>query len=245
MCLSFLLIFNTTNAAKNKNLNKSKEKIVKNLNRGTITTNPPSEETIENLNSIFHQLEFLNLKLEKCFENQKEYAEQTIYEKINKCIKLKEHNFNISSKLNNMNNISLIEEFFTINYPKIIAIQPKLNNILENIDDFKLNVNYSIDRIHLEDNIVYDENNFKKNLDLVSNNLEKLNLECSDKLSTVEEIKNNFNIFLNIIEEEKKEIDKLKINLDRHKTEVIGQNIKKIYECLIVENEKLELELYK
>ena len=144
-----------------------------------------------------------------------------------------------------MINLSKIEEYLNFTYSKILNIQPKLNEVLENIEDFKSNINYGLDRIHLEDNIVCDEKSLEKNLELVTSSMEKLNNYTEDKFIQVEELKMNLNIFLNLINEEKIELNKFKNFVADYKTNILDENTNKISQHLIEQNKQMEAELFK
>lgn len=232
-----------------KKIVNTANKTYKNSNTSNSTNNTKSKNDFlpseNDLNSYYNQLELINLKLEKSFYNQKETAEKNLLEKINECTKLREYYFNHATKLKNMNNISRIEDFFSMNYSRILSIQSKLNSVIEFIDDLKCNINYGMDRLYLEDNIVCDETALRINLNTVNTSLENLNIETSEKFKNIEDIKRNLNSFLNLIEEERLESERLKVKMEEHKTKVIDKNIKSMYTDLVKENAQLELELYK
>jgi hypothetical protein len=202
------------------------------------------EEEIENLKSVLYQLEFLNLKLQNSFNKQQEMAEGLFAEKIDTIIKLREYNFNISSRINNMNHISKIEEYLSITYPKISSVEAKVNNVLENLDDFKLNINYGLDRLYLEDNIVCDENAMIKNIQSGASILEKILNENKEKFEQISVIKDKYYQFLKMIEEEKIKLEKLKNLTNKYKQKVLQEGIDKIENNLVTENKKLNENLF-
>jgi hypothetical protein len=251
---------NNTHTKISNNKSQSNKLINKNSSASFLKSNPNnlikedlstlalisySQITIENLNSYNNQLELIHLQLENCFKSQSKIAEKEILDRIDESIKLREVIFNLTSKLNAMINLSKIEEYLNFTYSKILNIQPKLNEVLENIEDFKSNINYGLDRIHLEDNIVCDEKSLEKNLELVTSSMEKLNNYTEDKFIQVEELKMNLNIFLNLINEEKIELNKFKNFVADYKTNILDENTNKISQHLIEQNKQMEAELFK
>jgi len=173
--------------------------------------------SIENLKSLFYQLEYLNCLLERAIETQTIIAEEELIEKSIDLDKLRENNLNMSSKIMNMNNIIKIEEFFSFNYQKIMSLLPKLNILSENLNDIKPNVNYALDKLYLDDNIVCDENLLKSNLQMSSNFIENITEDNENKNIIAEEIKTNYAILKNLIENQKKKFSKAKILIDKIK----------------------------
>ena len=182
---------------------------------------------IENLKSLFYQLEYINCIIERTLESQTIIAEEELIEKLNDLDKLRENNLNLSSKIMNMNNIIKIEEFLSYNYPKILSFMPKLNLLAENINDLKPNINYSLDKLFLEDNIVCDEKIFKENLEKSSNLINNITEENDNKNIISEEIKSNYLQLKNIIENQKKKFSYAKILIDKLKEQKLKEERKK------------------
>lgn len=173
--------------------------------------------SIENLKSLYYQLEYLNCLLERAIETQTIIAEEELMEKSIDLDKLRENNLNMSSKITNMNNIIKIEEFFNFNYNKIINLLPKLNLLSENLNDIKPNVNYALDKLYLDDNIVCDENLLKTNLQISANLIENITEDHENKSFIAEEIKTNYGILRNLIENQKRKFSKAKVLIDKIK----------------------------
>jgi len=173
--------------------------------------------SVENLKSLYYQLEYLNCLLERAIETQTIIAEEELIEKSLDLDKLRENNLNMSSKIMNMNNILKIEEFFSFNYQKIMSLLPKLTILSENLNDIKPNINYALDKLYLDDNIVCDENILKNNLQMSSNLIENITEDNEHKNIIAEEIKTNYAILKNLIENQKKKFLKAKILIDKLK----------------------------
>ena len=230
---------NTINNNSNINNTSSqtkKEILINNLTDISLTT--------ENLQSIHNQLEYLNLLIQSTFEKQKENTNRLLLERINDIIKLREYIFNVSSKLNNKVSISKVEDYFSVNYAKIISNGPKLNNIIENIDDLKTNINYGLDCMYLEDNIVCDEKSLFENIETAANSLEKLNDVSKENLGRLDEIRNNYKLFYQQIEEEKSKIECLTNLINNYKTNLLNEKIEDILLKLNNENKKIENDLF-
>lgn len=237
---------------KNMNLNKQisnknlKESSTRNISKSNLLTanEPTLSEEIENLKSIYYQLEFLNLKLINTFSNQKILAEEMFYEKIDEIIKIRESNFNLFSQINSIKNISKIEEYLGTVHSKIHSIEPKLANVLENINDFKLNINYGLDRFYLEENIVCDENSMIKNLETTTQSLVNVMTLNRDKFTEIETLRENYLVFINLIQEENLKIEKIKNILQNKKDEVLEDSLNKISLRLHNDNGYLEENLF-
>jgi hypothetical protein len=237
---------------KNVNLNKQisnknfKESSTRNISKSNLLTanEPTLSEEIENLKSIYYQLEFLNLKLINTFSNQKILAEEMFYEKIDEIIKIRESNFNLFGQINSIKNISKIEEYLGTVYSKIHSIESKLANVLENINDFKLNINYGLDRFYLEENIVCDENSMIKNLETTTQSLVNVMTLNRDKFTEIETLRENYLVFINLIQEENLKIEKIKNILQNKKEEVLEESLNKISLSLHNDNGYLEENLF-
>jgi hypothetical protein len=202
------------------------------------------QEEIQMLQSLLNQMTYINLMLDQSFTKQTELAESQIYEKVNYLIKLREENFNIFSQISSMTNISKIEEYFDINYTKILSSEPKLSNTLENINDVISNISYGVDRFYLEDNLACDENELKNVVNITTGNLDKLITQNEDKVLQIKELKENYIIFYQLIVEYKLKIDKIKILMDSYRTDVIDKNLENIKTVLKFENEALKDNLF-
>lgn len=226
---------------------KSKENNLKSYSKDIKPTNttPNLSVEIENLKSLYYQLEFLNLKLSNTFSKQKILAEDMFYEKINEIIELRETNFNLFSQINGIKNISKIEEYLGTLYSKIHIIESKMANVLENIDDFKSNINFGLDRLYLEDNIVCDENDLIKNFEGGTMTLNDVIRVNQNKFDEIESLKKNYMQFIHLIEEKSEKIEKIKLLLENKKTEVLENTTEKIFHRINEENNALENSLFK
>jgi len=173
--------------------------------------------SVENLKSLYYQLEYLNCLLERAIETQTIIAEEALIEKSIDLDKLRENNLNMSSKIMNMNNINKIEEFFSFNYQKIMSLLHKLNILSENLNDIKPNVNFALDKLYLDDNIVCDENLLKTNLQISSNLIENITDDHENKNLIAEDIKTHYGILKNLIENQKRKFSRAKMLIDKIK----------------------------
>ena len=122
---------------------------------------------------------------------------------------------------------------------------PKINNLLEYSKDFKDNINYGLDQLYLEDNYVCDETTFKNNLDKTLENLKIISETGNEKFSQVNEIKDNYHKFLNILREEKNRFIELKYLMQEHEKKVLEDNIDKISLLLDKDLESKRVEINK
>ena len=103
------------------------------------------KEQINDLISIYNAMEYLSQGIDITFNNQRNYAENILNAKYLQNLKLKEANYKLFQQMNSMENITNIDDYFIQNYEKIIDVCPKINNIIENMNDFCTNINYSLD----------------------------------------------------------------------------------------------------
>lgn len=216
---------------------------ISNLSNKSTQINKETDE-IENLKSVLYQIEYLNEMLEVTYEKQRHICEGVFNEKIHELIKLRETNFSLHSRIINMSNIIKIEEYFTVNYNKLLNLEPKISNLLENIDDLKANINYGLDRLYLEENVVSDDKLLKEYFEMSKQSLEILISTNEEKFSEIEEIKKNYCIFINLIEEEKDKLSRVKELFEQYKDDVYNTNIAHISKMINLENRKLEEDLF-
>ncbi len=197
------------------------------------------KEQINDLISIYNAMEYLSQGIDITFNNQRNYAENILNAKYLQNLKLKEANYKLFQQMNSMENITNIDDYFIQNYEKIIDVCPKINNIIENMNDFCTNINYSLDRLYLNGNISCDENILKKNINETAKNIEIMNNKLKEKKMILDEMKVNYsNLYSNIIkndilfkEVENKEKD--------YKNIFLGNNIESINQQLKIKNKNL------
>jgi len=237
-------IISSKTSEKNSNLQEKFSNLNNLMNVAFNSQSYSKLDNIENLISIHNSLEFLNLQLINTFENQKSSTDKLILEKINELIKLREYNFSLSSKLNNLNTIQQIESYLNVMYTKIVSCAPKLDNILENIEDLKTNINYGLDRLYLEDNLVCDESELKTNLELATNSMQNLAVENSDKLVLIQEIKDKYSIYYEQLKIQKQQIEILDSLMKKFKKNSLDEKIDEIAKFLKKQNNKLENDFF-
>jgi hypothetical protein len=186
-----------------------------------------NEIPLENLRSLFYQLDYINCQLEKTIETQTINAESRITEKCEELNNNRERNLNIHSKVVNMENILKIEEYFSFNYEKILSLLSKLNSVSENLEDLKPNLNFALDKIYLDDNIVCDENILKKNLTNSCTLIENLIEDHNEEKILSMEIRSNYLKLKTLIEGQKKKFLKTKVLIEKIKKDSTGNNFDK------------------
>ena len=230
----------------NSNIKNIPKKIMKKENNtNSKNTNELSSKNINiidqisNLTSLYNALSFINNKLDSTFSSQKKKAEQSLHNKYSEAIALKENNFKLYQKINSMNNIINIDDYFMNNYSKMIAVYPKVSNVVENMNDIVSNINYSIDRMYLVDDLLCDENILQNNIIQIKNDFEIMNKNIEKKIDEINDNKNKYNELYNKLKSNDEEIKKIEIKLTTIKQNVLTSNIEAIYKILTDKNNKL------
>lgn len=193
-------------------------------------------ETVENLTSIYNALLYIKLNCERTFQSQCYFAERSLNEKTISNLKLREENFKALSKLNSMNDITNIDEYFLNIYDKMMSNAPKVNNIIENINDLTSNINYGLDRLYLNGNIVCDENLLKITISSTIANIDSMESLLVPKSKEIKTMKDNYGNLLKIISNHKAQYDNIQRMIYKFKASFLCNNIDKIASSLQKEN---------
>ena len=197
------------------------------------------KEQINDLISIYNAMEYLSQGIDITFNNQRNYAENILNAKYLQNLKLKESNYKLFQQINSMENITNIDDYFIQNYEKIIDVCPKINNVIENMNDFCTNINYSLDRLYLNGNISCDENILKKNINETAKDIEIMNNKLKKKKVILDEMKVNYsNLYSNVIKNDIifKEVEN---KVKDYKNIFLGNNIESINQQLKIKNKAL------
>jgi hypothetical protein len=197
------------------------------------------KEQINDLISIYNAMEYFSQGIDITFNNQRNYAENILNSKYLQNLKLKEANYKLFQQMNSMENITNIDDYFIQNYEKIVEVCPKINNVIENMNDFCSNINYSLDRLYLNGNISCDENILKKNINETAKNIEIMNNKLKEKKMILDEMKVNYsNLYSNIIKNDIvfKEVEN---KVKDYKNIFLGNNIESINQQLKIKNKAL------
>ena len=197
------------------------------------------KEQINDLISIYNAMEYLSQGIDITFNNQRNYAENILNAKYLQNLKLKESNYKLFQQINSMENITNIDDYFIQNYEKIIDVCPKINNVIENMNDFCTNINYSLDRLYLNGNISCDENMLKKNINETAKDIEIMNNKLKKKKVILDEMKVNYsNLYSNVIKNDIifKEVEN---KVKDYKNIFLGNNIESINQQLKIKNKTL------
>jgi hypothetical protein len=230
----------------NSNIKNIPKKVIKKDNN---TSNKNTSETsikniniidqISNLTSLYNALSFINNKLDSTFSSQKKKAEQSLHNKYSEAIELKENNFKLYQKINSMNNIINIDDYFMNNYSKMMAVYPKVSNVVENMNDIVSNINYGIDRMYLVDDLLCDENILQQNIIKIKNDFEIMNNNIQKKIDEINGNKTKYDELYNKINLNEEETKKIENKLDTFKQDVLTNNIEIIYQILSDKNQKI------
>lgn len=197
------------------------------------------KDQIDNLQSIYNNMALINQRIDNTFNNQKEYSERKLHDKLLQIIELKENNFKLFSKVNSMVNINIIDEYFNTCYPRIVQICPKAENVIESMNDLTSNINYGIDRFYLDNNLICDENALRNTLQFTTREIEELNMRLNVKNKQISDMKDNYTQLLSLISNEKEKCDRVKKEIDKYRSICLSNNINSIYQELIVNNKFL------
>ena len=218
------------NNSNNNNINNNNQTSSKNLN---------IIDQISNLTSLYNALSFINNKLDSTFSSQKKEAEQSLYNKYSEAIELKEKNFKIFQQINSMTNIIDIDDFFMNNYTKMMAVYPKASNVVENMNDIVSNINYSVDRMYLVDDLLCDENILQQNIIQIKNDFEIMNNNIEKKINEINDNKGKYDELYNKLNYNEEETKKIENKLGSFKQNVLTSNIEIIHQILSAQNQKL------
>ena len=122
-------------------------------------------------------------------------------------------------------------------------LQAKITQVLENVNDFKLNFNYGLDKLYLEDNIVCDEIGLQSNLENAIMTINDLYMNNQDKFQNVEDLTKKIANFYELLSHEKSLSNEIKNLLESFERTLLISNMIMIKNSLILENEILEKEL--
>ena len=218
-----------------KNSNNS----INNNTHQSISTNLSTIDQITNLTSLYNALLFINNKLDSSFSSQRQEAEKNLNNKYSEAIELKGENFKIFQQINSMTNIIEIDDYFVNNYSKMMDIYPKASNVVENMNDIVSNINYSIDRMYLVDDLLCDENILEKNITQIKNDFEIMNKNIEEKLEEINGNKKKYEELFNKLNYNDEEIKKIENKLGSFKQDVLTSNIDIIQKIFSEKNKKL------
>ena len=219
------------------------KKNINNINNNNVNQTSPKNiniiDQISNLTTIYNALSFINNKIDSTFSLQRKEAEQSLYNKYSEAIELKENNFKKFQQINSMINIIDIDDYFLNNYSKMMDIYPKASNIVENMNDFVSNINYSLDRMYLVDDLLCDDNQLQNNIIQIKNDFEVMNNNLDKKKEEIIENKKKYEELYNLLNHNEEEAKKIDIKLGSFKQNVLTNNIDIIHKILSKENQKL------
>ena len=196
-------------------------------------------EQITNLTSLYNSLLFINNKLDSSFASQRQEAEKSLNNKYSEAIELKEKNFKIFQQINSIANIIDIDDYFVNNYSKMMDVYPKASNVAENMNDIVSNINYSIDRMYLVDDLLCDQNILQNNIIQIKNDFEIMNRNIEEKIEEINSNKMKYEELFNKLKYSDEEIKKIENKLGSFKQDILTSNIEIIHRILSDKNQKL------
>ena len=205
----------------------------------SISKNLSTMEQITNLTSLYNSLLFINNKLDSSFASQRQEAEKSLNNKYSEAIELKEKNFKIFQQINSIANIIDIDDYFVNNYSKMMDVYPKASNVAENMNDIVSNINYSIDRMYLVDDLLCDQNILQNNIIQIKNDFEIMNRNIEEKIEEINSNKMKYEELFNKLKYSDEEIKKIENKLGSFKQDILTSNIEIIHRILSDKNQKL------
>jgi hypothetical protein len=222
---------------------QSNKKDMNNINMNNINQSSPKSinllDQLTNLTSLYNALSFINNKLDSTFSSQRNEAEKSLHNKYSEAIELKEKNFKIFQQINSMTNIIDIDDYFINNYNKMMTIYPKVSNVVENMNDIVSNINYSVDRMYLVDDLLCDEKVLQNNIMQIKNDFEIMNKNIEKKIDEINCNKRKYDELFNKLNYNDEETKKIENRLGSFKQNVLTSNIDIIYQTLLNKNQKL------
>jgi len=108
-----------------------------------------------------------------------------------------------------------------------------------------LNLNYGLDKLYLEDNIVCDELGLNSNLENGIKTIDDLYQSNQDKFQNVEDLRKKISDFYQLLNYEKNLSSEIKDLMKIYENNLLDTNMLKIRSILLEENELLEKDLIK
>ena len=120
-----------------------------------------------------------------------------------------------------------------------MTIAPKVNNIIENMNDFVSNINYGLDRLYLNGNITCDENILRKIISTTSNDINEMVTSLKPKTEQINQMKEHYTELYNLLLTHKEKYNEISKLITSYKTNFLCDNIDKITQELSNENKLL------
>jgi len=108
-----------------------------------------------------------------------------------------------------------------------------------------LNLNYGLDKLYLEDNIICDELGLNSNLENGIKTIDDLYQSNQDKFQNVEDLRKKISDFYQLLNYEKNLSSEIKDLMKIYENNLLDTNMLKIRSILLEENELLEKDLIK
>ena len=132
-----------------------------------------------------------------------------------------------------------IDDYFVNNYSKMMDVYPKASNVAENMNDIVSNINYSIDRMYLVDDLLCDQNILQNNIIQIKNDFEIMNRNIEEKIEEINSNKMKYEELFNKLKYSDEEIKKIENKLGSFKQDILTSNIEIIHRILSDKNQKL------
>ncbi len=108
-----------------------------------------------------------------------------------------------------------------------------------------MNLNYGLDKLYLEDNIICDELGLNSNLENGIKTIDDLYQSNQDKFQNVEDLRKKISDFYQLLNYEKNLSSEIKDLMKIYENNLLDNNMLKIRSILLEENELLEKDLIK
>ena len=124
-------------------------------------------------------------------------------------------------------------------YSEAIELKEKNFKIVENMNDIVSNINYSVDRMYLVDDLLCDEKVLQNNIVQIKNDFEIMNKNIEKKIDEINCNKRKYDELFNKLNYNDEETKKIENKLGTFKQNVLTSNIDIIYQTLLNKNQKL------
>ena len=121
----------------------------------------------------------------------------------------------------------------------MMDVYPKASNVAENMNDIVSNINYSIDRMYLVDDLLCDQNILQNNIIQIKNDFEIMNRNIEEKIEEINSNKMKYEELFNKLKYSDEEIKKIENKLGSFKQDILTSNIEIIHRILSDKNQKL------
>lgn len=218
---------------------QSKNRVNINKNTNEVETNN-EDLTTEDLYNQYIQLSYLNLIAEESYFSQIKQAEEQLYKKMKEKNSLLEKVYSAKIELNRMINLEIIETKLSLVLKSFSRCEKEINDFNKEVsNDYINNVNFSMSRLFLEDNLVNDQKIFWENLTNASQEINKLNTVLESNNEYIKDYLQSLNQLINELKIKKDKLNETSKEILNREDEILNDNLRIINNKLLLENKEL------